>query len=224
MASMKSKDFAEFLKALTELLGASDAATQCRAWQTILPIFNVRPKENVRTICKWLAEVSISGGEQTEDCFQQLIHLTPVIKGFLKTSAKKQIIDDFNVFADTIVILDGRSISKSSQEFVSRFSASSQKKPPKKGPSPPINIEETLATHIGRLKEALDDESAFAKVFDAIKMDKDLKAPELKRLARDFSGRSAKTKVEALDLIWDRHASLVGAANKNKNTGGRTAA
>jgi hypothetical protein len=70
----------------------------------------------------------------------------------------------------------------------------------------------------------LDGKVAFAKAFDAVKMDKNLKALELKRLARDFSGRSAKTKAEALDLIWDRHASLVGAANKNRNTGGRTAA
>jgi hypothetical protein len=80
MASMKSKCFVEFLDVLTELFGASDAAVQYRGWGAIVSIFNVKSKENFITICKRLTGFSVSGGEQTEDNFLQLVHLIPVIK------------------------------------------------------------------------------------------------------------------------------------------------
>ena len=53
---------------------------------------------------------------------------------------------------------------------------------------------------------------------------KELKLPAAKKVAAAFAKGKAKTKGEALDLIWSRHASLLGTAARARATGGRTAA
>lgn len=75
--------------------------------------------------------------------------------------------------------------------------------------------------HLAALTNSLADEGGFAAAFDAIKS---LNAVELKALAREFTGRPATSKANALHLISNRHTSLLAAGRRNLVTSGRSAA
>jgi hypothetical protein len=81
-----------------------------------------------------------------------------------------------------------------------------------------------VAHYLRRLEKSLGDESAFLEVFNSLKKDTAIKAAEAKQLARAFAKASAKSKDDALDRIWSRHASLIGVGARARATGGRTSA
>jgi hypothetical protein len=80
----------------------------------------------------------------------------------------------------------------------------------------------SIETYVQELEAALHDNARFTEIFNRV--DKELKLPAAKKVAAAFAKGKAKTKGEALDLIWSRHASLLGTAARARATGGRTAA
>jgi len=80
----------------------------------------------------------------------------------------------------------------------------------------------SIETYVQELEAALHDNARFTEIFNRV--DKELKLPAAKKVAAAFAKGKAKTKGEALDLIWGRHASLLGTAARARATGGRTAA
>lgn len=61
---------------------------------------------------------------------------------------------------------------------------------------------------------------AFWDVFEKVRA---LKAADVKALAREFSGKRASSKLEALSLIWARHKNIVDAKRAAGTTGSRLA-
>jgi hypothetical protein len=80
----------------------------------------------------------------------------------------------------------------------------------------------SIETYVEELEAALHDNARFTEIFNRV--DKELKLPAAKKVAAAFAKGKAKTKGEALDLIWGRHASLLGTDARARATGGRTAA
>jgi hypothetical protein len=70
----------------------------------------------------------------------------------------------------------------------------------------------------------LGNDTRFTEVFERLKNDKNLKAPQVKQLAKEFANASGKTKDDALFRILARHQKLMGTEARAKATGGRTAA
>ena len=83
---------------------------------------------------------------------------------------------------------------------------------------------DAVKAYLHRLEEALRDASRFPEVFDELKNDKAVKASEAKKLAREFAKENAKSRSDALDLIWARHAALMGSRARKQASKGRTAA
>ncbi|SDP40154.1 hypothetical protein SAMN04488061_2863 [Filomicrobium insigne] len=81
-----------------------------------------------------------------------------------------------------------------------------------------------VARHLNQLEAAFGNENAFVKAFTAMKADADMKAPEAKRLAREFAKQTARSKTKAFAAIWSRHHSLMRARAKNAALFARTAA
>ena len=93
-------------------------------------------------------------------------------------------------------------------------------------PLPHYEIDESLLgfEENGSLEEALGDELRFAEAFQALKNDKLVTHAEAKRLSKAFAKEAAKSKSVAFDLIWARHAALVGSRARQQANTGRTAA
>jgi hypothetical protein len=77
--------------------------------------------------------------------------------------------------------------------------------------------------HLERLQSSLTDKSGFLHAFGQLKADTSLNGQDIKTLAHEFTGFRAKSKAQALDLIFDRHESLMNAGSRNLITSSRTA-
>jgi hypothetical protein len=207
---MKAKLFGQFISALAQLLEDFGAHTQSRGWLSLLPIFDGKPSDSVKDVCKELSEINLSSGSDGAT-IEDLILILPAVNTFLKQSAKKAIIDDFNLFAGAISPLARFAISDL-VDAVSRKRA---------GHTEPVA--DVISRHLNRLGDALTDEANFLKAFNTLKVDKSLKAADIRLLAREFTRQSAKSKADAFERIWDRHASLIAAGARAKVTGSRTA-
>jgi hypothetical protein len=75
-----------------------------------------------------------------------------------------------------------------------------------------------------RLEEALGDESGFDSVMSQLEVDKRLTATDFKQLAKSFTGRAVKNKVDALEAIKARQRNLMDARAKQRFNAGQTAA
>jgi hypothetical protein len=138
-----------------------------------------------------------------------LILAFPAVSRILRQTAKKETVDDFNLFTNSVTPFASFGI----HDLVKAMTN-----------TPSKSIPEIIDQHLKRLEGALADEVAFLAAFNELKGDKLLKAPDFKQLGRAFTKQSSKSKADALQRIWDRHASLLGAGARAKATGGRTAA
>jgi uncharacterized protein YigA (DUF484 family) len=84
--------------------------------------------------------------------------------------------------------------------------------------------EATVRDYLRRLEEALADEQGFEEEYARLASDDRVKAPDAKRIAKAFAGKSGRSKSDALGLIAARQQSLVGARAKANATGSRSAA
>jgi hypothetical protein len=78
--------------------------------------------------------------------------------------------------------------------------------------------------YLKSLESALQSEVEFPRVYKALVADTRIGTEEMKAIARKFTLHPAKSRRHALELIQDRHTSLMGARAREKATGGRGAA
>jgi hypothetical protein len=205
---MKAKLFNEFLLALTDLFASAGINNQSAAWLAITPIFDV--SGSVKDVCKRLCDLTPSTtgeGPRVSD----LILAFPALGKILRQTAKQQTIADFNLFTASVTPFASRGIHDLVNAMTKRSGTAG-------------NISEIVDEHLKRLESTLADEVAFLAAFNALKGDKLLKAPDVKQLGRAFTKQGSKSKADALQRIWDRHASLLAAGARAKATGDRTAA
>jgi len=214
---MKAKNFGQFLEAFADILGQAGAVEQAGAWRSLSRIFQAMPSAKVSDVCKLLAGIDIAprtGGASVQD----VVALIPSLLRCLGDSAKKALVDDIKLLADALAPFANCPVLVFAEAAVARLS-----QPTTVTPRPPADPgTDVIEQYLRDLESALRDSARFTEVFNKLK--KEIKAPAAKRIALEFTKGKARTKRDALSLIWGRHASLVGTAARAKATGGRTAA
>jgi hypothetical protein len=199
---MKANEFAKFLSAFAEMLGEAGAGPQSEAWHAIARIFEAKPSAQVSDVCEVLGTIK-SPGATGGPTLQSAIALAPAMRQCIGL-AKKALGDDISRLAEALRPFGYLRAAAFADVAVARLS--------------PWSID----TYVQELEAALHDSPRFTEIFNRV--DKELKLPAAKKVALAFANGKAKSKGEALDLIWGRHASLLGTAARARATGGRTAA
>jgi hypothetical protein len=199
---MKAKEFAKFLSAFAEMLGEAGASPQSEAWHAIARIFEAQPSAQGSDVCEVLGTIK-SPGATGSPTLQSAIALVPSMRRCIGL-AKKALADDISRLAEALRPFGYLRAAAFADAAVARLS--------------PWSIE----TYVQELEAALHDSARFTEIFNRV--DKELKQPAAKKIALAFAKGKAKSKGDALDLIWGRHASLLGTAARARATGGRTAA
>lgn len=217
---MKAKDFKDFITAFAQMLSEARAYDQADAWAAFARIFDVKPGANVSDICKVLPSV-----EHTENgsgpSLAHLVRLIPTIEYCFSKHSKKALFDDLRRVANALAPFSEVSVESYVGAAVARLQEPPRSKTAKHTAVPAAELVEA---YLRELQSALGDEIRFPEVFAALKKDKGIKVTEAKQLALAFADLNAKSKRDALELIWLRHASVVGARARARATAGRTAA
>jgi hypothetical protein len=213
---LKGSEFAQLLIEFSEVLSDKRAAS-CRA---LLPIFEAAPTRNVVKICNVLSGVQ-APGHGHEPRLQEMIGLLSALKRLLvRGGAKKQVLDDLDAVSKVLEPFDHVPTETFTSAAIERLSE--QAAP---GRSRVSAIRDDLVqSYLQRLEQALNDEIHFPVVFDELKNDTSVKVGEAKRLSKAFAKETAKSRSAALDLIWARHAALMGSRARQQANKGRTAA
>lgn len=199
---MKAKEFAAFLNAFAEMLGEAGASPQSEAWQALARIFEAKPSAQVSDVCEVLGMIQSPGGTGGPT-LQSAIALAPSMRRCIGP-AKKTLGEDISRLAEALRPFGYLRATAFADAAVARLS--------------PWSTE----TYVQELEAALHNSARFTEIFNRV--DKELKLPAAKKVALAFAKGKAKSKGDALDLIWGRHASLLGTAARARATGGRTAA
>lgn len=213
---MKGKDFAQLLTDFADVLDAERAV----AWRAIPPIFKAAPTSNVVAICSVLSGIQ-PPEHGNGSRLQEMIGLISALKRLLRSaSAKKAVIDDLQAVETALAPFGQTPTSAFADAAIERL-----REHVAAGERPTGAIRDDLVqSYLGRLEDTLKDASRFAAVFDELKNDEEIKVPEAKKLSREFAKETAKSRNAALDLIWGRHAALMGSRARKQANKGRTAA
>jgi hypothetical protein len=84
--------------------------------------------------------------------------------------------------------------------------------------------DDLVAHYKQKLEAAFGDDEKFAAICNDRRIDIAMGKPEIAALAKQMTGRGARTQDAALKKIWNRHQSLVVFKAKSRATAGRTAA
>ncbi len=216
---MKAKDFGQFLEAFAEMLAEAGSVGQARAWRELMPIFKAKPLADIKDICKLMAQIDSAKHAGGFD-IQNVITLMRSLKRCLGDNAKKAFIDDLTRLANALGPFSRFPIADFTNAMVVSLTRPMTTQAYQVN-EPPIDL---IKSYLRDLEDALRDEVKFPELFKKLKNDRDMKAPQVKQLAKEFAAASEKTKESALDRILARHESLVGVGARAKATGGRTAA
>lgn len=209
---MKVSAFAGFLEDYQIYLGELGMRAEQAACARLKDILLSKPSASVSDICKSLMAAPPDGGSANVMHLRQSL---AALLGLMRPIAKKPLLDDVAIVVE---LLEGRSLE-------ALAAAVSAAPPPKKGKGKVAAVDrETVDRHLQALEGALRDEASFKLAFAALKADKLVKLPEAKAIAREFSGETAKGKLQALQHVWNRHSSLLEARAKEASRDGRSAA
>jgi hypothetical protein len=199
---MKAKEFAAFLNAFAEMLGEAGASPQSEAWRALARIFEATPSAQVSDVCKVLGTIKSPGGTGGPT-LQSAIALAPSMRRCIGL-ARKTLGEDISRLAEALRPFGYLRATAFADVAVARL------------------LPWSTETYVQELEAALHDSARFTEIFNRV--DKELKLPAAQKIALAFAKGKAKSKGDALDLIWGRHASLLGTATRARATGGRTAA
>ena len=176
----------------------------------------IRKGASVADVCKALNKVSGGGGSGvTLGATAELLNLMVASAcRFAKAGDAK----DLKRFA---AVIDGKK-GEHIDSFVAKATEALAPQP-RRATAAPALTDNDLRAYLKRLEEALGNEEGFEDVYLQVSKDARLKAPEAKKLARAFVGKSGRSKSDALGLIYERHKSLMGARYRAEATGGRLA-
>jgi hypothetical protein len=221
---MKAKDFGLFLEAFADVVGAQASPKE------LLPIFAANPVMDVKAICKLTENVN-PGGMTPGGNLQSLLTSLKAMRRCLGDNVKKALADDLVLFTTTLDRFKHVKVAEFAAAVIEQMNsaaspnAKKQKAAPRQtAQEPAVPPAELVKTYLSALEEALGNDTRFTEVFERLKNDKNLKAPQVKQLAKEFANASGKTKDDALFRILARHQKLMGTEARAKATGGRTAA
>ena len=215
---MYGKDFHHIVDHYANLIEKVRPGHEAAILRALASIFEAAPKVSVAVTCKKLQQVESSSLYGRGD-IQRFLDLAPYIEACLEATAKKTVIDDFKRLHKVLPPF----ASMSTEQLTEALRAQKRSTTKTKRKTTASLSDEGIATYVQRLNLAIGNEQTFSEVFSTLKNDPSVKAPIAKRIAREFAKKAGRTKTEALSLIWERHASLVGAKARADATSGRTA-
>jgi hypothetical protein len=211
---MKGKDLAQLLTDFADVLSDERA----REWRAIPQIFAAAPADSVVAICSVIRGVQ-APEHRNGSRLQEMVGLISALKRLLgKASAKKAVIDDLQAVETALTPFSEAPTAGFADAAIQRLRERVAERPAGEA------RDDLVQSYLHRLEEALRDASRFAEVFDDLKNDKAVKVAEAKKLSREFAKETAKSRNAALDLIWARHAALMGSRARKQANKGRTAA
>jgi hypothetical protein len=216
---MKAKDFGQFIDAFAELLGEAGSAGSARAWRELLPIFTINPSIELKDICKIIDKIDPATITPGAD-IQNLVSLIGLLKRCLGDNVKATFTKDLTLLATALGRFGQAQIPQFTEVLVQRIAEPTAA--PAAQPNGPLT--DLIQRYLTDLKSAVGDDGRFTELFKKLKSDPNMKAPQVRQLAKEFTGAVEKTKGGALSRILARHESLMGLEARAKATGGRTAA
>jgi len=212
---MKTSALREWLFRQADLLDKACSAERASNVRRLADLLTARSNSPVTEICKMLQAVKPGSGK--EPSLGDLSGLLTAMADAACVFAKSVDAKDLRQFV--AVIEEKR--EHSLDAFVQQATEALIKRSSRSVPSGVS--EEVLRSYLKRLEEALGDEQGFEEVYQQLQADTRLKAPDLKKLAKSFVGKSGKSKIDALGLIYGRHNSLISARGAAGSTGRRLA-
>ena len=214
---MKGKEFGELLGHLADFLRGLKAHEPASVLDAIASVFASASSRSVSEICNVLRGVRpVEDGNDSR--LREMLRLLPLLRRFLLAAkSSKATLDDLDKLASA---LDAH--KQSSATVVAHVTVNQLRKLDTVGkPSPRDDV---VASYATRLEDALSDELRFAEVFRELKIDSAISPMDARKLAKIFAKEPAKSKEQALKLIWGRHSALMGSRARQKANKGRTAA
>lgn len=213
---MKSSAFAKILEsyATKTLLSSS------QGWSALARMFHLAKSKTVQVFTRELIELAqrVPSGENN---LGQLADEIAPMQGMAIALGKAPIADALNEVAQLVSQCAATDAAALEAHLSEQMQAPQTKPGRKQAPARDASI---VPSYERRLEEALGDEVGFAELIAQLEADRRLNAADFKQLAKAFSGRSGKSKVEALEAIKARHRNLMDARAKQRFNAGRTAA
>ena len=217
---MKSQDFAALLTSFSRIAKSLNANDVAFGWITLAQAFAAKPLGKSKDICASIANTNTpSCGDSTVD---RLLESLAPLSELLGSVTKKEPLASNLELKTALTHVRGQPLDAVVGQVIALLTMSKPKAPRTTKNSSLDWI--VIDKHVKLLEKALGDEADFNSAILSLKECKDLKLPEIKAIAKAFSGETAKSKDHAFKLIWARHASLVESRAKNAAIGGRTAA
>jgi hypothetical protein len=221
---MKAKDFHAFLLAVANMLEEATLQQDAAVWRALLPVFEVKPSISVSDISGIIR--AFEPGETDEIArLESVIKAGPSLDSILASAGlkidqkKRTLRDDLRDFLAALMPFKSASPHEL-VEAVRKKLAPSTRSTLRHQTQPRPDI---LQTYLPRLEQALGDNAQFTEVYNTLKADKLVRAPDAKKLSKAFAKETAQTKDQAFDLIWAHHSSLLQSRAKAAATAGRTA-
>lgn len=212
---MKALVLSEWLSNHADILERSCGLEAARGLRRLSDVLAIRPQHSVKDVCKALdkAATSHTGGEKVGPTAKLLRLLVDASCGFAKAADAA----DLKRFAASVE----KHCATTLNDLASRASDALTPRDNRAVSSALSEVE--LSAILRKLEEVLGDERGFDAIYRQVSTDSRIKTPEAKKLAKAFAGKSGRSKVEALGLIYKRHRSLMGAEPKANATGRRLA-
>jgi len=216
---MKPKDFSRNLKAavsLLESLGNNSAASE------IAMLARMFEKLDASSVAAIIKKCSTSINKEYDTGDNTASDLAAVVRSlakFISHSGKKTFADDLSRLAAWISQHESMSTAKFVQLAEAAFLAEPKKK--KKAKTVKAASPETVDMYLQRLDETYGFTDDFDEVYNQLKADDTMKVAQLKKLAKLFTKAAAKSRLEALNVIYRKHSNIVEADLHKAARGGR---
>jgi hypothetical protein len=216
---MKSQDLGAALRAFAgifDVAGSREARDQIAAFAAV---FDAAPTSPVSTVVKRLDSLPTterSGSPNLGD----VARLLSALRGLLGKTAKAGVVTDINLierFASDRASMEVRAfVYLGTEALRARRTTSDRRGKP---------LRDDLVTYYRQVLEAsLGKEDSFKIAYDELSSNTSLGKGELVAIAKQLTGASPRSKLEALKKIWTLNQSMLTAKAKSRATGGRSAA
>jgi len=212
---MKSKDFADAMRKLADVLAGTDTGgMHVAGLRDLACVFDLAPEAaTVAQVVKRLkaAHLDLSPGSPS---LGDLVHVFGPAQKFLSTYGKQSVVADIKTVHEFL-----QSTMHGSVKALLAQAPQTVTPPP-----PPQLREDVVERYLPRLEGAGSDSLKFMLIWNEIAADPDVGKLEAVALAKRFTGASPATKPAALNKLRSHHRALMTLKAKSESRAGRSAA
>jgi hypothetical protein len=216
---MKSQDFSSILRTFADVLDVARAPAAREQIKAFAAIFDVEPSISVSALAKRIASLKGTGHDGNPS-LGDIARLLSALNGLLNHTAKSAVLNDVKSIEK--LLYDRASMEISA--FVRMASEPAVPRRPTGKQTARKVRDDLVANYKEKLEASLGDEEKFSSVYNDLRSNAAISKAEIIALAKEMTGRGARTEDAALTKILNRHRSLVVFKAKSRATGGRSAA